>query len=254
MAQSTKQRTRSSRYRENSIEQLSAEHEIYRSGINFLRKLGYGLLILFFFDLVAILYPPHFLNPAWELTMIGDVVERIVVPLLGLTFVFLGNRIQRTRWEKSIILPVLSILTLLLAIMMFLFIPLGISDAVKLNNAYAKEVQLEVNNQQEQIQAIQEQLNTVKTITEMEQFVGQLSSQQQGLKLPNSQTIEQMKTELSTALVNGQESIPMEAKKTLNSKRLPLLKNSVKWILGSLVAGVLLLRNWQWSRWIWRLS
>lgn len=54
-----------------------------------LRFIGYGLLILTLFDVIYIIVPPLFMNPAWELQTLGTLVEHTPVPLIGIGLIFL---------------------------------------------------------------------------------------------------------------------------------------------------------------------
>ncbi|MDY7023338.1 MAG: HpsJ family protein, partial [Cyanobacteriota bacterium] len=66
-----------------SVEVLRRFNVSLLRSINLVRWVGYGFLVLSFFDLIDILYPPDFMNPAWELQTMGQIVERLAVPLLA---------------------------------------------------------------------------------------------------------------------------------------------------------------------------
>jgi BRCT domain type II-containing protein len=70
--------------------------------ISLLRVTGYGLLMLAFFDFSQILVPPRFTNPTWEFQMMGSLVERVSVPLIGLVLVFYGDLSYRRQLEMTI--------------------------------------------------------------------------------------------------------------------------------------------------------
>lgn len=54
------------------------------------RLIGYGFLVLFALDVVAIVVPPNFLNPQWEFQILGEIVERVAIPFIALLLIFLG--------------------------------------------------------------------------------------------------------------------------------------------------------------------
>ncbi|MBW4450206.1 MAG: HpsJ family protein [Spirirestis rafaelensis WJT71-NPBG6] len=63
------------------IQELEAFAFSQQGSMSILRSLGYGLLLLAFFDIVEMFVPPNFMNPAWEFQTFGALVERVPVPL-----------------------------------------------------------------------------------------------------------------------------------------------------------------------------
>ena len=84
-----------------------------------LRLVGYGLITMALLDYISLIFPPQFMNPSWEFQTVGGVVERIPIVLLGLVFVFCGERQARKTIEHKL-LKFLSWLTLIFAIVLFL--------------------------------------------------------------------------------------------------------------------------------------
>jgi len=61
-----------------------------------LRLAGGVLLGLFALDLAESMVPVQWMNPAWELQVIGAIIERSPVPLLGFVLFFYGDGLMRS--------------------------------------------------------------------------------------------------------------------------------------------------------------
>ncbi|BAZ65491.1 hypothetical protein NIES4106_02300 [Fischerella sp. NIES-4106] len=211
------------------------------SSLTILRSLGYGLLILSLFDWVAMFVPSNFFNPAWEFQTIGAIVERVPVPLIGLALVFYGELHSRNRWEFPI-LKLLSGLTLLLAALFLLMIPLGVSNTIRLN----KENVAQINNISTQQISRAEQLHQKLSEATPEQLDNLLKSRGGSLygKKP-----EEVKNELLSQVSKAKAQIKDQAETTQSLRGLNLIKTSTKWILGALVSAFLFFSLWKATDW-----
>lgn len=209
-----------------------------------LRWVGYGLLVLALFDVIATLTPPNFLNPVWELQTIGALVERVPVPLLGLALIFFGEEIDRTNLE-DILLKVLSWLCLLLALLFLLMIPLGIVNTVKINSQNTQQISQQANQQLAQLQQVEERLNrgTPDELRTLATELGRLGVQ------VNNQRPEELKTQILSRIPTAREQLQNQKQTVESNQRLVLLKNSVKWLLGALISSVLFFILWRGTDW-----
>jgi hypothetical protein len=211
------------------------------STMTILRVIGYGLLLLALFDWVEMFYPANLMNPAWEFQTFGQLVEKVPVPLIGLGLVFYGEFNSRTQWEFPI-LKLLSWLTLLLAVVFFLLIPLGIGNTVRLSKQSATQITTASTQQ----------------ITRTEQFEKQLSQatpeqinnlfKSQGRSLGDKNPLD-VKNQLLSQVTQAKEQIKTQAKATQSLQGKALIKTSVKWNLGALVAAVLFFSIWKGTHW-----
>ena len=140
-----------------SLSSASLTNTPLQRNLSIFRSIGYGLLGLSFVDLLYVLLPPDFTNPVWEYQTIGDLVRLIPVPLLALILVFYGEAIARKRLEKRI-LWTLSWLTLVIAIIFFLLVPLTISDSIRIGRFNNEQISNQVNQQKLQLDATRQQL------------------------------------------------------------------------------------------------
>lgn len=206
-----------------------------------LRILGYGLLLLAFFDIVEMFVPPSFMNPAWEFQTFGSLVERVPVPLIGLVLVFYGELHSRSKWE-FFSLKFFSWLTLLLALLFVLLIPLGVVNTVRLSKRSVEQVSNVSQQQIAQAEQVEKQLQQATP----EQINNFLKSQGRSL---DNQNPEEVKAKILSELAQAKDKIQTQAKDAKSAQSLNLIKNSVKWNLGALVSAALFFSIWKTTRW-----
>lgn len=211
------------------------------SSIAILRLLGYGLLLLALFDIIEMLIPLNLMNPAWEFQTFGSLVERVPVPLIGLAFVFYGELHGRTRWE-FLTLKFLSWLTLFLAILFVLLVPLAIGNTVRLT----KQSYAQINNLSQQQISQAEQVEKRLSQATPEQIDNFLKSQGRSSNAKNPQ---QLKSQILSEVSKAKAQIKTQAQATQSSQRLNLFKNSVKWNLGAIVSAALFFTFWKITKW-----
>ena len=205
-----------------------------------LRCLGYGLLVLALFDVVEMLVPPNFMNPAWEFQTIGALVERVPVPLIGLAFVFYGEMNFRKRWEFPV-LKVLSWLALVMGVIYILSIPLGVINAARLQRQSSTQINILSKQQINRAEQVKKQID----LATPEQIDNLLKRQGRSLELEP----EKLKQRLLGEVSQAKQKIKSQAKATESSRGLNLLKKAVKWNLGAVVAGILCINIWKGTDW-----
>jgi hypothetical protein len=211
---------------------------------------GYGLLIYFCLDLVALFYPANFSNPVWEFQLLGQLVEKVPVCLLGLALVFFGRRQPRLDWELFL-LSGLSWLTLLAGVLFLLMIPFGIARTGQLQlrqEQYQQQVAVKVDQQLDRLRDLQTQVDRATT-AELPVLIEQLSSQGGAPEIDPAQTPTEIKQELRSRLIQNANEIKSNASTALASQRQTLLKQSIKWNLGALVSSTLFIGLWKGTAW-----
>ncbi|WP_413167492.1 HpsJ family protein [Capilliphycus salinus ALCB114379] len=236
-----------------SVEVLRRFNISLLRSINLVRWVGYGFLVLSLFDLIDILYPPDFMNPSWELQTMGQLVERVAVPLLAFVLIFFGERNSRDRWE----IPVLNFLSwfaLVYGIIFLLLIPLGLFNTLRIDRQANQQLSTQVNQVKTQIQQVQDQLKTVNNPAEMEDLLSRINPQAGTPEIESFQQFEDIKTRLSTVVANSDQQITTRAKEARSTQRQNLLKRSIKWNLGALITSALFITIWKgtvWARQKW---
>jgi hypothetical protein len=227
-------------------ESTSENRSIYR-----LRWVGYGLLIFALLDVISVLIPPDINNPAWRLQAIGNLVERVVVPLIGVALVLFGEFFDRKPIEK-ILLKLLSWICLLLAIVSFILAPTVLLNTLGLDAQAGQQADLEVQQRLAQLKQSEEQI-TKAPAEKITQLATQLNSATQSNN-PTAPRIdpsdpEKLRASLLARIKLVQEQTTRQAQATRSTQRTGLIKNTVKWALGAIIAGVLFFILWKTSNW-----
>ena len=215
--------------------------------IRVLRFVGYGLLLLALLDLAEIAIPPQFMNPTWEFQTMGALVERVPVPLIGLGLVFLGENSGRSNRAKRL-LKVLSWLSLLVAVLFFLLVPMGVLNTMRIDEENQQRLDVQLSQGIAELQAVNQGLDSATTAEEVSSFVGSISGGEVPV-IESPQDIREAKAALKTALKEGEASLQREANSTLMARRRSLLKRSVKWNIGAIVCGALFFTIWKGTGW-----
>lgn len=213
-----------------------------------LRWVGYTLLILTLIDLVILVIPPQFTNPVWEFQTIGAIIERVAVPLIGFVLIFYGGKNLRAKWELPV-LKILSILTLLFGIFLFLLIPLGVINTFRINRQSNTQINTQVEQRITQIQQVQQQLEQATTAEQMEDLLGRLDTQGRSPEIQSTQQLEEIKNQLSDFVTRTERTTQTQAQTTRKNRQMLLLKNSIKWNLGALISGILFIAIWKSTAW-----
>ncbi|HEY9844741.1 MAG TPA: HpsJ family protein [Candidatus Caenarcaniphilales bacterium] len=210
------------------------------------RLVGYGLLVLALFDVIDIFVPSRFMNAVWELQMVGSLVERAPVPLLGLMLVFVAAVNAPVKQEKPV-LQFLSWTSLLVGILFLLLIPMTLSAAWRINDQTSLRLRTQYTQQMSQVQQLKGQLSKA-TATELETLLSR-----QGRSV-NQQNTQELKQQFFSEITAAETRIKQQSETAQTNARQSLIKNFLKWNLGALVCSVLFLQIWNLTRWVRRAS
>ena len=215
-----------------------------------LPRIGYFILVLTFLDYVFLLIPSHFLNPTWELNIIGHLVENVWAPLLGFALVF----IRRENGFKELELKLLSWLSrlmLLMAIIYFLSAPLILSNTIKIQQKSFSSLKNQLETQRNQVAQFKKQLSQIPD-EQLANYLRQSQSQQSSsTKSRSSSTLlQQAFNKVEQEQIKSAEQIKTAYKK----QKFSLIKKSLKWCMGTLFSGAILLVFWRHTEWARKTS
>lgn len=215
---------------------------VYPTSVVLLRWIGYILLILFLFDVVALLYPPELMNPNWEFQTAGNIIERIVVPILGMGFIFFGESQLRRKWEMPI-LKGLSWASLLFSVVLILAIPvILVTSSQRLAQQIDTNFGDQFDEQVSQAEAVQEQIESA-TRDDLQTFIENQGEAAQGL------SPEDARQELLNSVAEATTQVRTQIEDEINARKTLVRKNGIKWILGSIISGVLFIYIWRFTKW-----
>lgn len=209
-------------------------------------SLGYSFLVLSLVDYVHIVIPPQLTNPVWEFQTIGALVEHAAIPLLGLMFVFYRHQGYIEKREKRL-LVFLSRVSLLLGLLYLLMLPLGVGDTWRIYQNTNAQITTQLTQQVQQFQQIKGQLNQATTNEQIQNLLASLAPQGRPEKINNPQAF---KNQFLAQVSQAEQNIQVQAKTAQNNQNITLIKNSVKWNLGTLITATLFIWIWYVTRWV----
>ena len=211
------------------------------------RLVGYALLFLFLMDVAEIVIPPSFLDPQWEFNVLGQIVERIPIPLLGFLLIFYGGNYLRQKWENWF-LKIASWLTLVIGILFILAVPLGIIDTFRIDNQTQQNITDRTSQSLQVLQEVENQLGKVQNAQQMQVLIAQLN-RGNAPRLDNPEQLEQVRTDLKKFIDNNREELKNQANTAKKEAQHSLMKRSIKWNIGALLSGALFIMFWKMTKW-----
>lgn len=219
---------------------------VERRAFALLRFIGYILLLFSLIDYLAILIPPRLTDSAWEFQTIGQLVDHVWSPLLGLTFIFLYNQASIVSFKQLSILRFLSWVALTMGIVYLLLLPLGINNSLTLYKSINARSTNEQAQQQEELQKVTEKLNTSNSPQELNNLA-------KVLHLPSEAGSNQSPQDLKKKLSQQMQTVTQNASATANTSKRQQIKNlikeSVRTNLGVIISGVCFITFWNLTRW-----
>ncbi|MGK7952425.1 MAG: HpsJ family protein [Xenococcaceae cyanobacterium] len=211
-----------------------------------IRLVGYGLLLMAILDFFILIIPLNLMNPSWELQTTGALVERIPVTLLAMALIYYGEREERTPIERFV-LKWLSWLSLILAIVFFLLIPLSISNSIRIYHSQNARVNLQITQKIDPMNRFRHKLRAVDTPEQIQQLL-QVQSRRK-INIPDSVDTKNLKEELLKNINKQEEDLRSQAQKIRSNRTHIIVKNCLKWSLGLLIAGFIFLFIWKNTMW-----
>ncbi|MBD2395567.1 hypothetical protein H6G11_15060 [Cyanobacterium aponinum FACHB-4101] len=211
------------------------------------RLIGYGFLVLFALDVVAIVVPPNFLNPQWEFQILGEIVERVAIPFIALLLIFFGGNYLRKGWEY-LVLTSLSWLSLIVGVLFILAVPLGVINTIRIDTQATTRLTEQTNQRLEILKQVETKLKDVNSREEMQVLISQLSNNNAPI-IENDQQLTEAKQRLGEFITSSRNQLSTQTDLANNQRRKSLIKQSVKWNLGALISGILFVMTWQMTKW-----
>jgi hypothetical protein len=204
------------------------------------RIVGYGLLLLSLFDIFSAIIPPQFNEPGWLFQTAGNLVERSAVPLIGFVLVFYGNQEAR-RNREILLLGALSWISLVIGIFYGIFLVIFFITPPGINDRAQAQIDAQFNPQIAQVQQLQSQVEKA-TVPQ----INALIKSSRDSKITDPQIFKSNALQ-QAAIV--EKNLKLQSENAKKDRRYALIKNAVKWGLGTLVSAVLFIRIWSATAW-----
>lgn len=195
------------------------------------------------FDLIYNLVPVRLSDPLWQFQTMGNLVEKVPVPLIALFLVFYGSQDRMVKWEHLVI-KIIYWGLLVAGIGYILLVPLGVVSTVQLYRGDDNQVRQQIAQGTNQIDLIKKQLAGINTEAQMRDVLNRI----QGLPpdVREFQGLEESKRRLTDFISKSTADSIKQINQDYFGRRFQLLKQSVTWILTSVLSGVLFI-------WIWKI-
>ncbi len=211
-----------------------------------IRLAGYGLIIMAFIDLLIILIPLKLMNFTWEFQTIGTIIERLPITLIGIVLIFYGERSDRTPIEVFL-LRWLSRLTLVLAIVLILTIPLNIVNGFRIYHHHQAQINAQTIPRLDVMEDFKTRVQDANSLKQIESILETKS--QKDIILPESLNSDDLKENIIQKLQNNQDILRSQTQSTNQERRSFLLKKAVKWNLAALISSFIFLFIWKHTLW-----
>lgn len=214
---------------------------------NIVRIVGYVLFVLATLDTIAAFFPPAFMNPAWELGVMGRLVDAVPVPLIGLSMIFFGEQSERLRFEKHS-LRFLSWACLFFAVIHFALLPLGLGNTWRVNNRNNLQIGASLSQQISPLQTAETRLNQTNSEPELQKIIGDLvrANPSQTPNLTNPKLIrEAMLSQIAKTMQQLKADSDASKLATLQN----LIRTSAKLNLGTIAAAIAYFFLWKLTPW-----
>ena len=208
-----------------------------------LNWLGYVLLFASIVDYILIVYPLQLTDPRWELQTFGQMVDNAWILLLSLILIFLPTRTNIRRFELNF-LSFLRWMILLGGVIFILLLPLGLVNTQRINQQTLEQLSVQQQNRQEQLNNLQEAINTQNVSEEELQQLGQAL----GINEP-AQT-DNLRGAVSEAIDQQREQLRQQVENAKSERFKQLIRQTVRTHIGGLLIGVFLLRLWWEAKWV----
>ncbi len=210
-----------------------------------IRSLGYCLLFFFLLDFVFLLIPPKFTDPAWELNLYGQIIERVPILLLSFPLIFFGEYNYRRQLEK-IVTKVISWMAIVMAIFFILGLPLIVANTYRLQSLKQDELVFNVGKQTAPVEQFSDRLKKAESDSEVISILKTLNPQKQISDIPDPQVV---KKKLLEQIAGSFSESKSQVEKEKRNISIGLWKNSIKWLFAGALSAAFLLYIWKQSAW-----
>lgn len=204
------------------------------------RRAGYSLLLLALIDTIASLTPIQWLDPAWELRVMGDLIEKVPVPLLGVLLAFAGRQNSLARWER-LVSRGLRPICLGMCIAFFLMIPLIATNSMRLRDEYALQIREALENKLAETSHWEAQLKSTAPDL-LPATLEQMGARTDGKDLQST------RAQVLDGVAQAKSKLYDEAALLQQSQQQSLIQSSLKYSTGCLVAALFFLGCWRSTR------
>ena len=216
------------------LKQIYRPLEAPRTDPNPFPIVGAALVIFAIFQYAYILYPMQPGNADWEFRIIGVLVDNAFTPILGIGLFLFGCAVEMPLW-RLVGARILTWLSLVLALVYILLVPLGINDGLRLSRTMNTQMATAENVARAQQQKIRQVLDNATNMQELQILTTVLnltpSMEQRDKQMPEDSFVARREW-LWDTIRSNQNRLIDEAKRVYDANRSQLHKDMVKAVFG----------------------
>jgi len=217
-------------------------------GSALLNHIGYAALLFSIVDYAAILIPFRFTNPNWELEVIKQLINQVIVLLVAFGLVFYRPMTISRKLTKYF-LRFLSWLCLLIGVFYLLLLPLAMVDVGKIGLIQQNNVNSRLNQQLKVSTAVTKQVSRLGiTEQELQVWAREVQLTPQSIAKDRAANIS-LQNSILTQLTTLREAAQTQAKQTLEAAQKQNLKDTISIILRGIISGVAFIWMWYLTGW-----
>ena len=157
-----------------------------------LQLVGVVMIVSFMLDAVTLLYPPNLVNVQWRLGYTSQIVDRGVIPLVGIAFVLAGIWVNSSSESSGSLQNLLKtgsvVVASVLGVMFLLIAPLHAVDTIRNRDQVLSNIEQQASRAENRLE---NQLNNPQFQANLEQRQEQFVNQIQEL-IANEQRLDEL--------------------------------------------------------------
>lgn len=227
---------------ENATTSLRKSNNEQQWSSQIFRIIGYGLLGLALFDVIEILSANGLSNSVSRYQVMGEFIERVPVPLIGIALVFSGGLQNRNKLGLAFA-NLLSWFSLLLGICYILMAPLVIHHTVQINSNSIASINAQYDQRVSQAKEVEKQVReaTPETIQDFFKSQGRAT---------DSKNTQELKDKILSDLSQSKKQLKAQVDEAKSQQMKSIVRKSVKWSLAALLSGALFISIWKYTDWV----
>jgi len=213
-----------------------------------LRTIGCFIFVFTLLDYVDIILPLRLLNPVWEFSTVGRLVEQSWALLLGFFLVFLYLKDNQISFEQARLLNFFSYIALLFSIFYIALFPLVLADTYRLNTQLTSANRVKVAQFDTGLENVRKLIASATTPEQLALLSKRASLGDEDI-LRSRTSFEHMKVQISQKLEKDQINYHKLTASEHRTQMIGFYKKATKYILGTLLNSACMFMIFRITRW-----
>ncbi len=211
-----------------------------------IRGVGYFFLIFSLLMILKALIPTDFQNIQWRFEVVGQIVDQIWWILLGLAMVFFYREGSEVSYQQSSLLNFFYWLSLVLAILYFVLVPLAIYDTSSMVYLSTRDQTIKNDFIETKVEEIDKKITQSYSVKELQEIAQSIDYHKLNLTVKD---VGQLKEDLKLPLQKFHQKLKQDNEQEHSKNSTQFFKRAVNNIIGSILSGTSLILLWRKALW-----